>query len=247
MKTHSTTPGRRRFALVALVGLFSAWRPACAVPISILNSSFESSAVSGGGAANFTPSAAGWTAVGSGTVGASYLSFAPVGLGGAAQGQQAAYLDANANGVASLGQTLATALEADTVYTLSIAVARWANGAYNPGASYAVSLFAGNTSLTSVTPVILAGGAWTVLSATYTSAGIVAPNQFLGISISTFGGGAGIRELLVDDVRLDAARSATVPDGGSVQLFMGVAMAGLWLMRSIESRGGARRHSLRAT
>ncbi len=234
-------------ALLAFFGLCSVLQRAAAVPIAIQNSSFESTVVSGSGSGNYAPVAAGWTAAGSGTVGASYLGFGPVGLGAAAAGQQAAYLDANGNGVARLSQTLATALAADTVYTLSLSVARWANGAFNPGTNYDVSLLAGNTVLTSVTPVVLGGGAWTVLSASYTSAGIVAPNQFLGISIATFGGGAGVRELLVDDVRLDAVRVSPVSDGGSVLLFIGAAMAGLWRMRPMVPRREAGRNSFGAS
>ena len=69
----------------------------------------------------------------------------------------------------SMSQSLAAVFEANTTYTLSIDVR--GQPTYSPGTTYSVQLFAGTTSILSITPVSPPETTWTSITATSTATG----------------------------------------------------------------------------
>jgi hypothetical protein len=144
------------------------------VPIG--NSSFESPVVSAPPYFNYGP-ITDWTVAG--TAGVWNPSTLPSAGLTAEDGVQVGYINGG-----SVSQVLGSSLQADSTYNLGIYVAGRADG-LNPGTDYSISLYAGSTLLTSVTPVAPTTSVWTPLSASYTSGSSGLVGQPLEIVIST--------------------------------------------------------------
>lgn len=201
---------------------------AFASDLPIVNPSFESPSTTlsfGGAGSGAIP---GWTISGSGLAGVWSTVGAPIGP--APDGTQIGFINGYGS-TTTVSQTLTSDLQPNTTYTLNIDVGGRTDG-FNPGTDYAVGLYAGSSLLTSVTPETPESGAWTLLTATYTTGSSVTPDEALSISIST-----PETQLDFDNVVLDPETGddvGTVPDGGVTAMLLGVSMAGLgWLRRKI--------------
>jgi len=157
--------------LAAMASLVAGTADATVVPIS--NSSFEvpvTPTYNGGPIAD-------WTIIGA--AGVWNPSTYPAANLTAQDGVQVGYINGG-----SVSQVLSSTLQANSTYNLGIYVAGRADG-YNPGTDYSISLYAGSTLLTSVTPVAPTTSVWTLLTASYFSGNSSLWGQPLEIVIST--------------------------------------------------------------
>ena len=144
--------------LIASVGFISTLSTQASL-VTINNSSFENPSVPG----SWNYVIDNWNI--SGTAGVWDSS----GWGITAQdGNQIGYIGTGAAGGGTVSQVLTATLQPNSTYSLSIQVVGRPGG-YNPGTDYSISLFAGSSLLTSVTPVIPTTYSWTSLVATYST------------------------------------------------------------------------------
>jgi hypothetical protein len=224
---------------LALAGAVVLVAPARAVPVTIVNPSFENPDFVTPGSFS-TNVITGWTGSAS-----SYGVYVPTntqypsgnnGLPGASQfvpdGDQAAYTA----GTLSISQVLSATLLNDTVYTLGIWIGD-RNDASNPMTNLHVELRAGSNILASLTPSPLpADGFWKHYDVGYTSG---ANDPFAGqaLSIWIFDDAGGNGQANFDLVTLDATAVTTtetpradVPEPMTIALFGG-ALIGLAAVR----------------
>lgn len=207
MNSEASLPAASLTVCGVLLASVSAW-----AQLVINNPSFEDPVLAPGTYVNAMPD---WTVTG--LVGVADPAGIWTGIWGPVpDGKQFGYV---ING--SVEQTLSDALLPNTAYTLSIDVGTTTDGSQSPGTSYSVSLFAGANLLTAVVPVAPPAGAWTTLTATYTTGASVLPGNltiqmaYARLDIST------PDTFHFDNVRLDAM---PVPEPGRAVLVAGFGL-----------------------
>jgi HpiC1 cyclase/PEP-CTERM motif len=214
--------------------------PAWAVPVTIVNSSFESPALSGPGTSNGpTGGVDGWTTSSTGTdasVGVWYLPQAPYFTIGAPDGNQVAFMysGTGATGSGTLAQTTGALFQTGTTYTLSFEVGELvpANGFTFPATVNAI-LYEGSTTNVLATFAVAAPlsgpGTFQLDSDIFSAATNPFASGDVGIEFSIAGGPNSMATF--DDVTLDAAPAATgVSEPTSLSL-LGAGLIGFALLR----------------
>lgn len=182
--------------------------------VTINNPSFENPSVAPGG---WTYGIDGWVTSGSAGV------WDPSGWGFTAQnGHQIGFIgDGNGGGAdGTASQTLTATLQPNSTYNLSIQVVGRKDG-YNPGTAYSISLYAGSSLLTLITPVTPQPGSWTQLKTTYSTGGSLISSDPLEIVISS-----SAVQLDFDNVQLNVTpvpEPSTVIAGAMLLLPFGVS------------------------
>ncbi len=210
---------KRSLALAAAIALTVLAAPVSAVPITVVNNSFELPAQADGGFTNGV--VAGWVAFGATGV------FNPT-VGQLSQGPTDGLQVGYSNNVGlALTQDLTATLMANTLYTLMVDIQSRTDGSPNQSTTLQLRT-AADAILASATFGPLAGGLNQVLTATF-AAGAFDPNigQFLKIALI-----AGGVQSDWDNVRLDASPQGTgsVPEPGTL-LLLGSALIGLRMLR----------------
>ena len=161
--------------LIASVGFISTLSTQASL-VTINNPSFESPVSVPGFAVS---DISGWDISGSAGV------WDPIGWGLTAQADsQIGWINGWVNAPGTISQTLNATLQPNSTYNLSIQVVGRKDG-YNPGTAYSISLYAGSSLLTSVTPVAPTSGIWTQLKTTYSTGGSLISSDPLEIVISS--------------------------------------------------------------
>lgn len=230
---------------LAMAGAVVLDAPARAVPITIVNPSFENPDTGTSGFSNNVVN--NWTGTCSGSCASfSYGVYSPVsptqyeiGLNGLASPHivpdqdQAAYISASA----TLSQTLTTTLTNSTTYSLSVWVGNRKDFTGFPS-TLSIQLLAGATVAQSLALTALPGeGLWKQYTLTYTS-GAADPlaGQLLGIALVDGTGGSSAPQVNFDLVTLNAetattaAPLATAPEPMTIALF-GAALIGFGAVR----------------
>lgn len=216
-------PAKISIGAVLLMALATA---AQAIPISITNAGFEDPVLLDGGI--FGPTPPGWTVLAdccgpTGVFNATVSSF----FDEAPEGENTAFT----NGT-SLSQTLASALAANTTYTLQVEVGNPANVFGFNG--YVIELFAGSILLvddgTSAAPNKGLFSTATILF--MTDADPLGLGQNLEIRLSGKVGGGLLTQVHFDDVRLNASTIGSVPEPTTLTIFtlglLGLGVARRW-------------------
>lgn len=220
--THSLTRQPGLATALALAAALAA-PLAAAQAIPVVNAGFESDPTSDGAFAVLVPT--GWqiydplgivnqnaNSVGVIRPNVPQQTFFP---GGAAEGAQAAlvFLDGASSGAAGLQQTLAATLQADTRYTLSVAIGNIASGTSLPGSADGGGTFYNLDGFPGYRLELLAGG--TLLGFDENSAGVIPEGQWrtatLAVDSRSFGALLG-RPLTIRLINLDLPGTAAVPN-----------------------------------
>jgi hypothetical protein len=188
--------------------------PSFESPDVTLNGSIPTSADSG------STAIADWTIVGIGTAGVWNPSLTPAAGLTAPNGKQVAYIDGNYG--TAIRQTVGTGLTANTLYTLSVDVAKRADRNNGSLVLYEIALFVGHLGFASVSSKTPLTSDWTTLTASASTGTILYPGS-LEINIFNATG-----ELEFDNVKLTAT---PVPEPSTTGIVASVSVFGVAIFR----------------